>query len=145
MTMAAIAEVEVDTETGIVKIIDYVQVHDSGVLINPAICYNQAGGLYMGASFALVEGLIFDEDGKLLNPNFMDYKVFGMGDMCLPKIDFVEVEEPYGVFGVKGIGEGSTCVVTSAIASAVYNAVGVQIDPPITPEKVLKALKVLKD
>ncbi len=140
MTMVAFAEVEVDTETGIVKVVDYVQVHDSGRLMNPTICYNQAGGLYMGAGFALGERLIFDEDGKLLNANFMDYKVFGISDMPMPKIAFVEKDEPGGVFGVKGIGEGASCVATPAIASAVYNALGVQIDPPITPDKVLSAL-----
>jgi xanthine dehydrogenase molybdenum-binding subunit len=142
MNMAGFAEVEVNTETGIVKVVDYAQVHDSGTLMNPAVMDNQAsGGAYMAASFALGETLIYDEDGKVLTPNFLDYKIFGLLDLPFPKIDFVELYEPNGVFGIKGIGEGATCVAASAIASAVYNAIGVRVDPPLRPDRILEALK----
>lgn len=142
ITMAGFAEVEVDTETGIVKVVDYAQVHDSGTIMNPAVIYNQAsGGVYTSAGAALGEDLIFDEDGKILNPNFMDYKVVGILDFPDPKIDFVVLYEPSGVFGIKGIGEGSTCVAAIALAMAVYNAIGVRVDPPLTPERILNALK----
>lgn len=142
MTMAGFAEVEVDTETGIVKVVDYAQVHDSGTVMNSAVVDNQAsGGAYMAASFALGETLIYDEDGKVLNPNFLDYKIFGVLDLPFPKIDFVELYEPNGVFGIKGLGEGATCVAASSIASAVYNAIGVHVDPPLTPDRVLEVLK----
>ena len=105
---------------------------------------HQIGGLYIGAGAALSEDMIYDEDGKLLNPNFMDHKLFGMRDRSLPKIDFVETEEPGGVFRVKGIGEGTAYVAPAAISGAIYNAAGVHVDPPITPEKVLRALKDTK-
>jgi CO/xanthine dehydrogenase Mo-binding subunit len=142
MSMAGFAEVEVDTETGIVRVVDWAQVHDSGTVMNPAVVDNQAsGGAYMAASFALGETLIYDEDGKVLNPNFLDYKIFGLLDLPFPKVDFVELYEPNGVFGIKGLGEGTTCVAASSIASAVYNAIGVHVDPPLTPDRVLEALK----
>lgn len=96
-------------------------------------------------SAALGEDLLFDEYGNILNPNFMDYKVVGILDFPDPKIDFVELYEPGGVFGIKGIGEGSTCVAASAIVSAVYNAIGLHVDPPLTPDRVLDALKTKEE
>ena len=142
MTMAGFAEVEVDTETGILKIVDYAQVHDSGTIMNPKIVFNQAsGGVYIGAGTAMGEDLIFDEEGNILNQNFMDYKVVGILDLPDPKIDFVEIFEPRNPFGIKGIGEGSVCCVPSAIAMAVYNAIGVRVDPPFTAGRILDALK----
>ncbi|MCL4370126.1 MAG: molybdopterin-dependent oxidoreductase, partial [Chloroflexi bacterium] len=142
MTMAGFAEVEIDTETGILKIVDYAQVHDSGTIMNPKVVYNQAsGGVYIGAGAAMGEDLIFDEEGNILNQNFMDYKVVGILDLPDPKIDFVEIFEPRNPFGMKGIGEGSVCCVASAIAMAVYNAIGVRIDPPFTAGRILEALK----
>lgn len=141
MTMAGFAEVEIDTETGILKVLDYAQVHDSGTIMNPKVIYNQAsGGVYIGAGAVLGEDLIFDEDGSILNQNFTDYKVVGMLDFPDPKLDFVELYEPRNPFGIKGIGEGSLCVVPSAIAMAVYNALGVRVDPPYTPGRILDAL-----
>ena len=141
MTMAGFAEVEIDIETGILRVLDYAQVHDSGTIMNPKVIYNQAsGGVYIGAGTVLGEDLIFDEDGHILNQNFMDYKVVGMLDFPDPKIDFVELYEPRNPFGIKGIGEGSLCVVPSAIAMAVYNALGVRVDPPFTPGRILAAL-----
>ena len=142
MTMAGFAEVEVDTETGILKIVDYAQVHDSGTIMNPKVVFNQAsGGVYIGAGTAMGEDLIFDEEGNILNQNFMDYKVVGILDLPDPKIDFVEIFEPRNPFGIKGIGEGSVCCVPSAIAMAVYNAIGVRVDPPFTAGRILDALK----
>jgi len=142
MTMAGFAEVEIDTETGILKIVDYAQVHDSGTIMNPKVIFNQAsGGVYMGAGTVMGEDLIFDEEGNVLNQNFMDYKVVGILDLPDPKIEFVEIFEPRNPFGMKGIGEGSLCCVPSAIAMAVYNAIGVRVDPPFTAGRILQALK----
>ncbi len=146
MFMAHFVEVEVDTETGKVKILRYVAAHDSGKIINPEICENQvSGGVLQGCGFALVENLVFDENtGQILNPNFSDYKIPRILDIPDPKIIFVEVIDPVGTFGAKGIGEGSNCATPAAVAQAVYNAVGVRVDPPINPEKLLRALGKIK-
>jgi len=85
---------------------------------------------------------VFDEEtGAILNPNFMDYKILGPLDMPDPEIHFADVYDEDGPFGAKGIGEGVTCAVPVAISNAVYNAIGVRLNPPITPDKILRALR----
>ena len=126
------------------KILKYVAVHDSGKIINPEVCENQvSGGIIQGCGFALCESLIFDDNtGEVLNSNLVDYKIFQALDIPDPEIIFVEVIDPVGAFGVKGIGEGTICPVPAALAQAIYNAIGIRFNEvPITPEKVLKALK----
>ncbi|MFC2013337.1 xanthine dehydrogenase family protein molybdopterin-binding subunit [Chloroflexota bacterium] len=142
MMMAHFADVEVDTETGKVTVLKYVAVHDSGILVNPAICENQVyGGVYAGVGLGLTENLQFDKDtGMILNPNFIDYKVIKALDMPDPEVIFEEVYDDAGAFGAKGIGEGTTCSCCPALANAVYNAIGFRIDPPMHPEQVLRAL-----
>jgi len=142
MMMAHFAEVDVDIETGKVELVDYLAVHDSGVIVNPGICVNQvSGGVFQGCGLALTEDLKYDEKtGMVLNPNFVDYKILKALDLPDPKVMFVEVVDEYGPFGAKGIGEGTICPVPAAIASAVYNAIGVRVDPPINPERALRAL-----
>jgi len=112
-------------------------------VVNPAVCENQvAGGYYQSMGLCTTENLVFDEDtGAILNPNFMDYKMMGPLDMPDPEIYFEEVYDEDGPFGAKGIGEGVTCAVPIAISSAIYNALGVRLDPPMTPAKILEALK----
>jgi 4-hydroxybenzoyl-CoA reductase subunit alpha len=135
-------EVEVDPETGKVKLIEIVTAHDCGQVINPVGVLGQVEGATM-----LAAGGAFCEDqpmdnGKILNPSIGDYKVLRSVDM--PKTVGIEVDtyEPEGPFGAKEAGEGLTSPTAGAMANAVYNAVGVRIkDLPITPEKVLKALK----
>ncbi len=141
--MAHFAEVEVDTETGQIKVLGYVAVHDSGTIMNPAVCENQVcGGIHIGAGYTLSENLIYNgENGMVLNPDFRDYKILSALDLPDPEIIFVETEDPYGAYGIKGIGEGAPCPVPAALSSAVYNAIGVRVAPPIIPEKILKALK----
>jgi CO/xanthine dehydrogenase Mo-binding subunit len=143
MMMADFAEIEIDTRTAQMKVIKFVAYHDSGTVVNPAVCENQvAGGYYQSMGLCTTENLVFDDEtGAILNPNFMDYKVVGPMDMPDPEIYFEEVYDEDGPFGAKGIGEGVTCAVPIAISSAVYNALGVRIDPPMTPEKILDALK----
>ena len=142
MMMAHFAEVEVDTETGKVKVTDYLAAHDSGVIVNHAICENQInGGMNQGIGMALTEDLKYDENtGMVLNPNLVDYKILKALDLPDPKAMFIEVVDEEGPFGAKGRGEGVTCPVPGAIASAVYSAIGVRVDPPINPETVLRAL-----
>jgi len=140
--MAHFVEIEVDTETGEVKIIKYVAAHDSGRIINPDICENQvSGGVLLGCGFGLVEGLIFDkETGRVLNHNFLDYKIFTALDTPDIESIFVDLIDPVGPFGVKGIGEATAAPAPTAVAQAIYNAIGVRLEVPITPEKILEAL-----
>jgi xanthine dehydrogenase molybdenum-binding subunit len=135
-------EVEVDRETGQVKILKYIAAHDVGRAINPMLLEGQVyGGATMGIGYALTERLIL-RDGKVMNPNFLDYKMLTAKDV--PNIEpiVVETNDPFGPFGAKGIGEPGSVPTAPAIANAIYDAVGVRIkDLPITPEKVLAALK----
>ncbi len=139
---AHVAEVEVDEETGEVKIIKFVTAHDCGRAINPLSVEGQLeGSIHMGLGYALTEAVEI-EKGKVLNPSFLDYKILSSLDM--PPVDsiMVETDDPHGPFGAKEAGEGLTVPVAPAIANAIYDAIGVRIkDLPITPEKILKALE----
>ena len=137
-------EVEVDTQTGQIKVIRAVTGADVGTPINLNSVEGQiAGGLHMGLGFALLEDTHFDgKTGKILNPNFRDYKTLTALDMPLIEKMIADTFEPTGPFGAKGVGEGATNPVAAAVANAIYNAVGVRIkDLPISLEKILKALK----
>ncbi|OGP70040.1 MAG: 4-hydroxybenzoyl-CoA reductase [Deltaproteobacteria bacterium RBG_13_47_9] len=135
-------EVEVDQETGQIKILKYVAAHDVGKAINPMLLEGQVyGGVTMGIGYALTERLIL-KNGKVMNPNFLDYKMLTAKDVpnIVPVV--IETNDPSGPFGAKGIGEPGLVPTAPAIANAIYDAVGVRIkDLPITPEKVLAALK----
>ena len=97
----------------------------------------------MGVGYALTEGLQY-KDGKVENPNFVDYKIPTALDAPDITTNPVEEPDPTGAFGAKGIGEAGLVPVAPAIANAIYDAAGVRIkELPITPEKVLKALKEL--
>jgi CO/xanthine dehydrogenase Mo-binding subunit len=136
------AEVEVDTETGIVKVLRVGAAHDVGRAINPMGCEQQIeGAVTMTISNTLFEEFKM-EKGRILNDNLADYKLARTLD--LPEIIpiIVEAHHQEGPFGAKGIGEPATAPTAPAIASAIFDAVGVWIkDLPITPEKVLAALK----
>lgn len=140
---AHFAEVEVDTETGEVKVLTYVAAHDVGRALNPTIVEGQIqGGVLMGLGWTFVEELLFDHYGNPLNANCTDYKIFTSADT--PKIIPIVVEsnDPLGPYGAKGFGEAPCIPVPGCITNAIYNAIGVRIKAlPITPEKVLKALK----
>ncbi|MBI2305269.1 MAG: molybdopterin-dependent oxidoreductase [Chloroflexi bacterium] len=136
------AEVAVDTETGQVKVLSYVSVADCGTVVNPVGAEGQLeGSIAQGLGYALAEGLTMEE-GRPLNPNFHDYKILTMADMPPFQRDFVPSYEPTGPFGAKGLGELGMDPVAAVIANAINDAVGVRITTlPITPEKVLKALR----
>lgn len=140
---AHFAEVEIDTETGEVKLLKYVAGVDCGTPINPVLADGQTQGSVMNAiSFALTEEYIFDENGRMLNPNFGNYKIWGTKD--LPEIDtfLVPTYEKTGPYGAKSVSEISINGALPAIGNAIYNAVGVRLTkPPFTAEKVLAALK----
>ncbi len=135
-------EVEVDKETGQVKILKYVAAHDVGKAINPMLLEGQIyGGAMMGIGYALTEQMIF-ENGEMKNPNFLDYKILTAKDVPPMEAEIIEPWEEYGPYGAKGIGEPGCVPSAPAIANAIYDAIGVRIkDLPITPEKILAALK----
>jgi CO/xanthine dehydrogenase Mo-binding subunit len=134
-------EVEVDTQTGAVKVLKIAAAHDVGKAINPLGCEQQIeGAAIMGVSNALFEEFKM-ENGRILNDTLADYKVATIKD--LPEIApiIVEIDQPEGPFGAKGIGEPAAACTAPAIANAIFDAVGIWIkDLPITPEKVLAAL-----
>jgi CO/xanthine dehydrogenase Mo-binding subunit len=140
---AGAAEVEVDVETGKLRLVKYATAVDVGKAINPLGCRQQlAGAAITGIGQALFEEIAYD-NGQLINPNFIDYVIPSLGDMP-PVIDpiSVEVPDPSGPFGAKGIGESALIPVAPAIANAVFDAVGVRIkDLPIKAEKIFLALR----
>ena len=141
-TFAAHAiEVEVDRDTGQVRILDYVAAHDIGKAINPTLVEGQIiGGVAMGLGAALGEELIY-EAGRPVNPAYLHYALPRSAD--LPRIRAILLEEgdPAGPYGAKSIGELSIIPPAAALANAIYDAVGVRIrELPITPDKVLRAL-----
>ncbi|HSA02729.1 MAG TPA: molybdopterin-dependent oxidoreductase, partial [Candidatus Paceibacterota bacterium] len=133
------AEVEVDTQTGFVKVKKITCVQDCGLVVSRLTCESQVnGGIIMGIGYALYEERVMDRaSGMLLNPNFETYKLPGLADV--PEIDIVLLDMPER--GVIGIGEPVTIPTASAIANAVANALGVRIGSlPVTPAKILAAL-----
>ena len=136
---------EVDTETGYVNLVNYVAAHDVGRAINPQTTEGQIqGGVAQGLGWALMENMV-TEKGKIMNPNFRDYVIPGPLDLPPIKPLLVEPVEPNGPFGAKGIEEPALNPVPAAVANAIYNAVGVRItELPISPEKILRALKARK-
>jgi xanthine dehydrogenase YagR molybdenum-binding subunit len=133
------AEVEVDTETGLVTVKKVVAVHDCGLIIDALTLESQVnGGIIMGMGYALYEERVMDDlSGVVLNPNFETYKLPGIADV--PDIEVVLLNMPER--GVIGIGEPATVPTAAAIANAVANAIGVRVSSlPITPAKVLAAL-----
>lgn len=135
------AEVEVDTETGVTTIKRILCVQDCGLVVNQLTAESQCyGGIVMGIGFALFEHRILDRNtGRMVNPNMEWYLVPGMSD--IPAIDIVLLNQPER--GVIGIGEPPTISTAAAIANAVANAVGVRIRSlPITPDKVLAAVEL---
>ena len=136
------AQVEVDPDTGQVKVLQYVIASDCGTVIYPIGAEGQVeGGLAQGLGYALTEGLRFDE-GRPVNPNFSDYRIMSMRDMPPLKHGFADSYEPTGPFGAKGLGELSMDPTAAVIANAIFDAVGVRIKTlPITPEKILNAIR----
>jgi 4-hydroxybenzoyl-CoA reductase subunit alpha len=136
------AEVEVDEETGLVKVHSITPAHDIGLAINPMGAEGQLeGSIQMGLGYALSEEILWDK-GKILNPSFLDYECPTALDM--PEIHpiFVETNDPEGPFGAKECGEGTTTPVAPAITNAIHDAIGTRINEiPLTPEKILDALE----
>lgn len=138
------AEVEVDTETGITRVLNVVAVHDAGRIIDPLTARSQVnGGVLMGVGYALFETRRIDPGlGIMVNPTMDDYKLVGPLDVPEIKVRFVEIANGLTNTGVLGLGEASHVASAAAIACAVYDAIGVPIRAlPITPDRVLAAME----
>lgn len=137
--MVGIAEVDVDKLTGEIKVHDYVSVVDCGTVINPNLARVQAeGGIVQGIGMALSEDITYSNEGKMRNRNFLQYKLPTRVDVPSVRVEFESSYEDNGPFGAKSIGEVVINTPTSAIASAIKHATGVQVRTlPITSEKVL--------
>jgi CO/xanthine dehydrogenase Mo-binding subunit len=136
-------EIEVDAETGVIRLLNYVSAADAGKAINPDQCIGQDEGAVMfGIGHTLMEEMVY-EDGQLLNPNLVDYRVPSFKD--LPQhlhTILIENGNGPGPFGSKGLGEGGLLPVASAVANAVSRATGVRIqDLPLTPLRVWQAMQ----
>jgi xanthine dehydrogenase molybdenum-binding subunit len=139
---AHVAEVEVDLDTGVIKVLRVTAAHDVGRVINRLGIEGQVeGGIAQGMGYCLSEELKV-VGGRILNPTFTDYKLCTTTDLPELDIAFVETRDPYGPHGAKGIGESPMIPVAAAIANAVYHATGVRFtELPLTPERVLMKLK----
>ena len=142
--MVGMAEVEVDTETGTVEVLDYVAAVDCGTPINPNLARVQTeGGIAQGIGMALFEEVQYTEKGKVRNNSLMQYKIPTREDFGNIRVAFESSYEESGPFGAKSIGELVIDTPCPAIAEAIYNATGVRVrELPITPEKV--AMGILK-
>lgn len=140
--MVGMVEIELDRYTGEVKILDYVAVVDCGIAINPALARIQAeGGIVQGIGHTLFENITYDETGKPVESNFMQYKIPTRLDMGHLRVEFENSYEPTGPFGAKSIGEIVINTPAPAIAHAIYRATGVwHRELPITPEKILMSM-----
>ncbi len=142
---AAVAEVDVNPDTGIVEVERVWIAHDIGRSINPMLVMGQVeGSVYMGLGEILMEEMVYRENRNIVHkfPSMLEYKSPTTMDMCDVKTYLIEDPDPNGPYGAKEVGQGPLLPVPPAVANAVYNAVGVRIDEvPITPEKVMRALK----
>ncbi len=138
-----VATVEVDRETGRVVLIDLVAAQDVGRALNPMLVEGQIeGGAVQAVAYGLMEGMVYDSDGRVGNPNLLDYAIPTIGDMPKVRTVLVEQECAHGPYGAKGVGEPPIIPGAAAIINAIYDAVGVRVTQiPITPERLLKALK----
>jgi len=138
-----LVDVDVDRETGAVKILRYTVFQDAGKAVHPSYVEGQyQGGAAQGVGWALNEEYIYDEDGKLLNPGFLDYRIPVASD--LPMIDtvIVEVPNPGHPYGVRGVGETSIVPPLAAVANAIAGATGIRMTHvPMSPPRLLAALQ----
>jgi CO/xanthine dehydrogenase Mo-binding subunit len=138
------AEVEVDTETGQIKVLNLVSAVNPGKAINPKQAEGQVeGAAAQGMGYALTEEMVLDETGRVINPDFLDYKVFGPQELACLKTILVETDEPHvGPYGAKSISEAPVNGPAPAIANAVFHACGIGLRKlPMRPEDVLIALR----
>jgi carbon-monoxide dehydrogenase large subunit len=146
---AHLAVVEVDVETGLVRILKYTTVEDCGTIINPALVAEQVrGGVAQGIGSALYEHVVYDDHGQLQTRTLMDYLVPGSAEMPDIEVHHLETPSPFTVGGFKGVGEAGTTGAPAAIVNAVNDALaplGVRLTrQPITPDLILGALRATR-
>jgi len=138
-----VCEVDVDMETGKVKVLNFWDAHDCGTAVNPMLVEGQAeGAVLMGMSEVLFENEVFDKKGKMINADLHNYLLATSADMPEIHSTIVDSFEPEGPYGAKEVGEGATLPVLGAIANAIADAIGVRLfELPITPQRVLEAIQ----
>ena len=138
-----ICDVEVDPETGFVKVLRYTAIQDVGTAIHPAYVEGQLqGGAVQGIGWALNEEYVYDKEGRLQNTGFLDYRVPVASDMPMIDTILVEVPNPGHPYGVRGVGEVPIVPPLAAVANAVSNAIGKRVtDLPISPPKLLAKIQ----
>ena len=138
---AHLAVVEIDEETGDTRLVQLVAVDDAGTIINPVIAEGQLhGGLAHGIAEALYEGVVVDDDGQPLTTNFTDYAIVSAAELPSFTLHSIETPTPANPLGAKGIGESGTIGAVAAVRNAVCDALGTEVDTPLTPERVWRAL-----
>jgi CO/xanthine dehydrogenase Mo-binding subunit len=139
---AQLARIEVDPETGEVKLCDFVVVQDAGKAINPLGVEGQMqGGSVQSLGMALTEAMLFDDNGRLTNPSLLDYKKLTAADLPSIETIIVEVPSPAGPFGARGVGEPPIVPAPAAIANAIEDAIGLRItELPLNPERIAMAI-----
>ena len=141
-----IVDVEVDRATGAVKVLRYTIIQDAGKAVYPEFVRGQwHGGAVQGIGMALNEEYIYDKNGIMENPGFLDYRVPVASDVPMINTEIVEVPHPTHPYGVRGVGEVPIIPPLAAISNAIHDAVGVRLrDHPMSPPKILKALDEAK-
>jgi CO/xanthine dehydrogenase Mo-binding subunit len=136
-------DVEVDPETGKVRILRYTAAQDVGKAIHPSYVEGQIqGGVVQGIGWALTEGYFYGEDGTMANPTFLDYRMPTTLDLPMVDCILVEVNNPASPHGIRGVGEVPLVPPMAAIANAIYNAVGVRLrELPMSPDRIVAALQ----
>ncbi len=141
--LAQFAEVEVDPETGIVRVVEFVSAVDCGQAINPALAEGQIEGAAVnGISYALAEQYVFNRDGRVTNAAFGRYGMYTTADMPKMQTFLIPTHDENGPYGAKSVGEIGINGPAPAIANAIFDAVGVRLyHLPMTPERVFRALQ----
>ncbi len=137
------AVVEVDTETGVVRVLRYVAVDDCGTMINPMVVEGQVhGGVAHGIGNALLEAVVYDDTGQPMTGTLMDYALPRAGDVPSLEVHHVTTPSPLNPLGVKGAGEGGTLPAPAAIANAIADALGIDVtEMPLTRERVWRCIR----
>jgi xanthine dehydrogenase molybdenum-binding subunit len=138
-----VVDVEVDPQTGKVTILRYTAAQDVGKAIHPAYVEGQIqGGVAQGIGWALTEGYVYNADGSMANPTFLDYRMPTALDLPMLDALIVEVPNPASPHGIRGVGEVPIVPPLAAVANAVHKALGVRLtELPMTPDRVLRALQ----
>jgi len=137
-------EIEVDTQTGEIEVLNIVSALDAGKVLNPKLCVGQVvGGVVQGLGSALWEGFVFDENGRFLNPAFVDYKIPTAKDIPHHSQQILlENPQPGGPYGARGIAEHPMISIPSAIGNALYDALGIEFTTlPLNYERILSRIR----